>query len=118
MLRGSGLQPGSLSDVDLPVLVGGRSARPYEAQSGSYSMAQRLHNGKVILYTGSGYGTSFSTPSCRMPSSLDRTKACTFCSPEPSPRRTRSDRACERRRVLNELREQGLDREAFRKTRA
>jgi hypothetical protein len=76
-------------------------------------MARRLRNGKVILYTGSGHGTSSSTLSCRMPSSLNRTKACTFCSPEPSPRRTRSDRACERRRVLNELREQGLDREAF-----
>jgi hypothetical protein len=79
-------------------------------------MAQRLRNGKVILCAGSGHGTSSSTPSCRMPSSLNRTKACTFCSPEPSPRRTRSNRACGRRRVLNELREQGLDREAFRKT--
>ena len=44
-------------------------------------MAQRLRNGKVILYTGSEHGTSSSTPSCRMPSSLNRTKACTFLQP-------------------------------------
>jgi hypothetical protein len=37
-------------------------------------MAQRLRNGKVILYTGSEYGTSSGTPSCRMPSVPSRSR--------------------------------------------